>query len=143
VAGRDTTSILMIKLSFIAVGLILLVLAAAIGISVRRFTQVATSADGVVARLNAGGSHPQIDFVTATGQKVSYPQGGLIFGARVGDHVHVLYRPDNPLSSARVDRFGTLYFVPMLLAALGVVLLICSANAGPSNSGTKITVGRR
>lgn len=124
----------MVKVTFLVVGVILLGVAAVVGLSVRRFTHAAASAEGAVVRLNAGGSHPQVDFVTAAGDRVSYPQGGLIFGARVGDKVRVLYMPDEPLSTARVDTFGSLWFVPLLLLAIGVVMLICAAGAGTQDA---------
>jgi hypothetical protein len=34
--------------------------------------------EGVVSRLDAGGSHPQVGFTTAAGQRISYAQGGEI-----------------------------------------------------------------
>lgn len=132
----------MIKIAFMVAGLVLLALATALGLSVRGFAHAASSADGVVVRLNAGGSHPQIDFVTAIGEKVSYPQGGFIFGARVGDKVRVLYMPDAPRSTARIDTIGTLWFVPLLVFALGIVMLICGASAGSTSAGTGIETSR-
>lgn len=36
-----------------------------------------------MVKLNAGGSHPQIAFVTEAGEQISYPQGGLVLGTKV------------------------------------------------------------
>jgi hypothetical protein len=93
--------------------------------------QGALSADGVVTSLNAGGSHPEIEFTTATGETVSYPQGGMIFGYQPGDRVRVLYLPSAPRETATLDAFGARYSWACFLGAagcmplvLGVVMLI-------------------
>ena len=112
------------------VGIGLLTAAGVQAVGVRSFVRGATVADGVVARLNAGGSHPEIEFDTASGQKISYPQGGFIFGYRPGDKVRVLYDRDAPAQTARVDAFGALWFVPLLLALLGVASLASARYAG-------------
>lgn len=91
-----------------------------------RFGQTAARASGEVARLNAGGSHPEIRFVTGAGEAVEYPQGGLVFGFRTGDRVAVLYDPAAP-QQAVVDRVGARYGVPALGALLGAVLLAVAA----------------
>ena len=61
-----------------------------------RFLKVAQRAPGEVVALNAGGSHPQIRFEGSTGEAISYPQGGLIWGYREGMQVEVLYDPADP-----------------------------------------------
>ncbi len=80
------------------------------------FVKNAARAPGIVSALNAGGSHPQIEFVSQAGTAVSYPQGGLIFGYRTGDAVQVLYRPADPRRTACIDSFGALWFLPILFA---------------------------
>jgi hypothetical protein len=134
----------MVRVIFIVVGVVLLAAGAKVGLSVRRFTHVATSADGVVDHLNAGGSHPQVTFVTTAGKSVSYPQGGFVFGARPGDKVSVLYLPDDPVSTARINTFGSLWFGSLLLFALGVGILACGASmkATAGQAGIKSVGGR-
>jgi hypothetical protein len=109
---------------FLVVGTGLLVAAIATGMAKREFIHRAQSAVGVVSRLNAGGSHPEIEFTTALGQKISYPQGGFIFGYRPGQEVRVLYSSDNPEQTACVASFGALWFVPLLLFCLGLGLIV-------------------
>jgi len=112
------------KTLFVLGGVVVLCVAAGIGFATQRFTSRAARADGVVARLNAGGSHPQIEFTTASGTRVSYPQGGFVFGYRVGQTVQVLYDPDDPDHTARVGTVGALWFVPILLLGIGVAFVL-------------------
>ncbi|OEC46365.1 hypothetical protein A7D27_03160 [Pseudomonas sp. 1D4] len=85
------------------------------------FLQSALVADGAVVALNAGGSHPEIAFTDSTGTRVSYPQGGLIFGYQVGQPVKVHYQANDPTGSAVVDDFGALWGTSALLGVLGAV----------------------
>jgi hypothetical protein len=110
--------------TLLVVGSALLTAAAATALSRRNFVRAASSAPGVVTRLNAGGSHPEIEFTTTSGEKVSYPQGGLIFGYRPEQKVRVLYNPQNPEKTACVDAFGSIWFAPLMLFALGISLLV-------------------
>jgi len=107
---------------FLMVGAGLLVAAVVNGVAIRGF--ISRAASGVVSHLNAGGSHPEIEFTTASGEKISYPQGGLIFGYRPGQPVRVLYGQENPRGTARVDAFGALWFTPLMLLGLGLALII-------------------
>jgi hypothetical protein len=122
------------RILFILVGVALLAAAVAVAISVRAFTRNAERSDGVVARLNAGGSHPQIEFTTASGRKISYPQGGLIFGYQSGQKVRVLYRATDPEQSARIDAIGALWATPIILAFIAIFLIV---------SGTLMNSGSR
>ncbi len=106
-------------LFFTVIGAALLIAAVIATIGVQRFRDAAARADGVVERLNAGGSHPQIRFTTTAGDVVSYAQGGLIFCYRAGDRVRVMYRPDRPQATARLDQFGAMWAMPLLLGLLG------------------------
>jgi uncharacterized integral membrane protein len=106
-------------LFFAIVGGMLLIAAAIAAVGVYRFRESASRADGVVERLNAGGSHPQIRFTTTSGDSVSYAQGGLIFGYDSGDRVQVLYRPERPQATARLDSVGAIWAMPLLLGFLG------------------------
>ncbi|MGS7252940.1 DUF3592 domain-containing protein [Pseudomonas sp. SK] len=85
------------------------------------FLAQAQRAQGTVSALNAGGSHPQIDFTDATGKVTSYPESGLIFGYAVGDQVGVLYRPEAPAASAIIDDRGALWGASLLAGLFALV----------------------
>jgi hypothetical protein len=120
------------KILLILAGIALLIVAGVVAGSVRRFARIASAADGVVARLNAGGSHPQIEFTTASGQKVSYPQGGLTFGHRAGDKVRVLYEAGDPERTARLATFGAMWAVPMILLLIAASLIAGALSIKPA-----------
>jgi hypothetical protein len=88
------------------------------------FLRASILVPGEVVALNAGGSHPQIEFATRDGQRVSYPQNGLIFGMKVGDHVNVRYLAGSPSITARLDRFGAIWEWSIGFGFMGVVGLI-------------------
>ena len=104
-------------------GAILLVAAAVSAFQVSRFMAGALRGSGTVTRLNAGGSHPQIAFHAQTGSIISYPQGGMIAGFRVGQAVQVLYDAVDPSGTARVLSFGSSWGTSLMLATCGAVLL--------------------
>lgn len=110
---------------FTLVGVGLMISAIGWAVSTRRFVARAASAPGEVVKLNAGGAHPQVRFTTAAGRLVEYPQGGMIWGYRVGDKVEVLYASDNPTGSAVIHTPGALWgFVTIdFLMGAGFVLL--------------------
>ncbi|MDQ2686433.1 MAG: DUF3592 domain-containing protein, partial [Armatimonadota bacterium] len=62
----------------------------------QRFVAGASSASGIVTRLNADGSHPEVRFTTADGRTIEFALNGLIFGYRVRDRVKILYNPRRP-----------------------------------------------
>ena len=107
---------------FLLVGVGLIVAALVTGAGVRRFVAGSDVVRGRVSRLNAGGSHPEIEFTTRAGESVSFPQGGFIGGYAPGDQVEVRYDPADPRLTARLDSFGALWFAPMLLSVLGLGL---------------------
>ena len=78
-------------------------------VTTRSFLARAGRAPGEVVRLNAGGSHPQVRFVTDGGQVVEYPQNGMIWGYRPGDRVTVLYDPSVPTVDPVIDDAGALW----------------------------------
>ena len=90
------------------------------------FIRSSATAEGMVIELNAGGSHPQIEFTTAAGERISYPQGGFIFGYRPGDRVRVCYLPTDPRGTASIDTIGALWFSPLLLTIISGVFAIAS-----------------
>jgi hypothetical protein len=108
----------------ISIGVGLLALACCAGISTRSFIRTAVRADGVVTQLPHGGSHPYIEFVADSGQHFSYPQGGLIFGYRVGQKVRVLYSAEHPDREACVDAFGALWASSLFLSGIGALFVV-------------------
>ena len=111
-------------LLFVATGAVLLVTCSVTALDTNRFVREAETAEGVVARLNAGPSHPEIAFTTRDGEAVSYPQGGWIGGFHPGQPVSVLYRPEDPHRTACVDRTGALWAVPVFTGPMGLVFLV-------------------
>ncbi|WP_295482048.1 DUF3592 domain-containing protein [uncultured Pseudomonas sp.] len=87
------------------------------------FIAHAQRAEGHVSALNAGGSHPQIDFATASGDTFSYPESGLIFGYSVGNPVAVLYRAESPAATAIIDDRGALWGASLLSGLFALVSL--------------------
>lgn len=110
----STRSDLLRALIFIPLGLCLLYLTLWM-IEVRlEFLSQAQRAQGHVSALNAGSSHPQIDFTEASGEVISYPESGLIFGYAVGDSVTVLYHAEAPSSTAIIEDRGALWGASLL-----------------------------
>ncbi|QND54254.1 DUF3592 domain-containing protein [Phyllobacterium sp. 628] len=104
---------------FTAIGIGFLIAAAVSVVTTTRFLQNSIMASGNVTALNAGGSHPQISFITQAGEQISYPQGGLVFGTKVGDQVEVRYRAEAPKQSATLNRFGAIWTLSIFLSVLG------------------------
>ncbi|SCX69340.1 Protein of unknown function [Pseudomonas sp. NFACC32-1] len=115
---------LLLGLLFALIGIGLLSVAVNLTLERREFLAHAQSADGVVSRLNAGGSHPEIAFTTANGEKISYPQGGFIFGYRQDQPVRVHYLPEQPTGSAIVDDPFALWGTPGVLGLIGLVFTL-------------------
>lgn len=88
------------------------------------FLDSALQAEGNVVALNAGGSHPEIAFTDDSGARISYPQGGWIYGYQVGMPVKVYYRAEAPETSAVIDDFGALWGTSILLGLLGSVFMV-------------------
>lgn len=92
-------------------------------VSTHTFVLSAAHAPGVVTQLNAGGSHPEIQFTAASGQVVRYPQGGMISGYRPGEKVSVLYHPSRPNDGPSLDTFGALWGMWIMLFVMGAVFV--------------------
>jgi hypothetical protein len=107
-------------------------------LSTRAFLQTSVVVPGKVVSLNAGGSHPQIAFVTRQGETVSYPQGGCIYGMTMGQNVSVRYAEARPRTGARIDAFGAIWSNTIALAAIGGIAVLTAlkspACAGQANS---------
>ncbi len=84
------------------------------------FNRRALHARGTVIRLNAGGSHPEIQFKTRSGQTIEYPQGGMIAGYVPGQQVPVLYDPDRP-QSVTLNTFGAQWGFTVVTFVMGLV----------------------
>lgn len=108
-------------ISGIVIGIVFLAAAIVAACSTVNFIQSSILVQGRVVKLNAGGSHPEIEFLARDGKKISYPQGGTIFGMRVGDDVQVRYLPDAPRASATVNRFGALWDKVIFFAFMALV----------------------
>ncbi|MFL6968873.1 DUF3592 domain-containing protein [Pseudomonas alvandae] len=121
--ANDTPSRLgtiLLGLLFSLIGVGLLGIAVNLTLERRDFLAQAQTADGIVSRLNAGGSHPEIAFTTGKGEKISYPQGGFIFGYEPGQPVRVYYLPEQPTDNPLVMDRGALWGTPVLLGAMGL-----------------------
>lgn len=105
------------------VGVVMIAICAYCGSNTASFVSHATQALGVVVKLNAGPSHPEVEFTDKNGQRVSYPQGGFVSARRPGDSVRVLYLPDDPAGSATVDDFGALWFATLITGGLGSLFI--------------------
>ncbi|MFM0287483.1 DUF3592 domain-containing protein [Paraburkholderia megapolitana] len=102
-----------------------LLIAAAISVqSTREFLQTSIVVPGRVVRLNAGGYHPQIEFVTKAGEPVSYPQGGITTRMNVGDQPEVRYLPDNPIPTATITTFEAIWGNTIFFTVLGIGFLV-------------------
>ena len=126
----------------VALGFALLLTATATGLHTWQWLQRSVIAQGRVASLNAGGSHPEIEFTATSGETVSYPQGGLIAGWRTGDAVPVRYDPAAPARSPCIDRIAAIWTVPMALlfaalVTLGVAWAAPVHPGGPTQSETR------
>lgn len=108
------------SLIFGLVGAVLLAIAGYMIFARYEFLAQAQQAPGIVKVLNAGGSHPEIEFTSADNHLISYPQGGMIFGYEVGQPVQVLYRADNPQATAVIQDKGALWGTPVLLGLMGL-----------------------
>jgi hypothetical protein len=98
--------------------------------STYRFVATAARAGGVVIELNAGAAHPQVKFELPSGESVEFPANGYI-SYRVGQAAMVLYSPDEPQKSARLDDFGDLWMdkifdalVALTFIGLGLLKLL-------------------
>jgi hypothetical protein len=115
---------------FAGIGLAMLVGAAALALSTRKFIATAAHAPGTVVELREvrdkdDGSvtyKPVVTFTPPQGTPVTFESS---FSSRppaysVGENVDVLFAPDDP-SKARINGFGSLWFGPLILSILGAI----------------------
>ncbi|MGE8413557.1 MAG: DUF3592 domain-containing protein [Pseudomonas sp.] len=124
-------------LLFALIGIGLLVIAGNLALERREFIASAQTADGIVSDLNAGGSHPEIAFNTASGERISYPQGGFIFGYQKDQPVRVYYQPERPANSAVIDDPAALWATPGVLGVIGLVFVIAGLVGISSQRGRR------
>ena len=115
---------ILLGLLFALIGVGLLGITVDLTLDRREFLARAQIANGIVSHLNAGGSHPEIAFTTGSGEKISYPQGGFIFGYQQDQTVRVYYLPEQPANSAIVDDSAALWGTPGVLGCIGLVFTI-------------------
>jgi hypothetical protein len=111
------------RMLFIGLGIVVILFVLVWGWLNYQFINQANSAQGEVIKLNSGGSHPEIKFITKDGREIEYPQSGLIFGYKIGDKVEVLYDSQTP-KRASINTFGALWGFPVLLFILGLIFII-------------------
>lgn len=124
---------------FLVAGLLFLGVAAIASWQTSRFVARSIVVDGRVSALRAGGSHPEVEFTSRTGERISYPQNGLVFGTHAGQAVRVRYDPAAPRASASLDRFGALWTVPLALLFFAACLLL---GAYQNRHTSTVTAGR-
>jgi hypothetical protein len=90
--------------------------------STREFIRSAQRADGVVTELNAGAAHPQVQFQLPSGEKVEFPASGDISYSKA-QRAPVLYLPEDPFRSARLDDFGDLWMPMIIRTGMALVFI--------------------
>ncbi|MCO1369849.1 DUF3592 domain-containing protein [Burkholderia multivorans] len=117
----------------IVIGVGFLIAAAFSVQSTREFLRNSIIVPGRVVKLNAGGYHPEIEFVTKSGEHVSYPQGGILIAAmKVGQDVEVRYSPEQPIPTATVNTFRAIWDMPIFLATMGLGAILVGLMNLPS-----------
>lgn len=110
---------------FLLIGVALAIGACMSAIHTDSFLRTSLVAQGRVVALNAGKHHPEIAFTTQDGRDISYPQGGFV-SMDIGEQVQIRYLPENPRSSASVDRFFPIWQGTIAAGFFG--LLACAAS---------------
>ncbi|AOJ10570.1 DUF3592 domain-containing protein [Burkholderia mayonis] len=85
------------------------------------FIKSSIATQGTVVQLNYGERHPEISFVTRTGEHVSFP--GSFVSVEVGDSVPVRYDPTKPLATAKIDTFTNMWLETLISAAFTIAFL--------------------
>lgn len=119
---------LIIGVVFSLVGLLLAAIAAFVLVRTRTFLGKAQEVKGTVVRLvyssssKGGGYSPVFRFKTIGGQSIEVSDNlrsnPPLF--QEGQVVDILYDPENP-HNARVKKWFSLYFVPLLLGGMGLI----------------------
>ncbi|HDR9487988.1 TPA: DUF3592 domain-containing protein [Burkholderia aenigmatica] len=85
------------------------------------FIRSSVAVQGTVIELTYGAHHPLIEFVTKSGERVSFP--GSFVTVEVGDTVPVRYDPARPLTSARVDTFENTWLESIISIVFTITFL--------------------
>jgi hypothetical protein len=80
------------------------------------------SAVGEVVRLNAGGFHPEVAFVTKSGERVSFA-GSSAYRTEIGDRLEVHYREDEP-RLARLNQIRDIWALEIFFTAFGSIFIV-------------------
>ena len=113
---------------FVAIGVVLLIIGGLVTWHTVEFKSKAESAEGTVIEMqprHSDGSTtyaPVVEFETAGGELVTYHSSSSSSPPAydVGESVEVLYDPNDP-SEAKINSFFNLWFLPLLLAGMGIV----------------------
>lgn len=103
------------------------------------FRLLSIVAIGEVVKLNAGGFHPEIEFTTRDGKKVSFA-GSTTNRTEVGDRIEVRYRIDEP-RHAEVNQIFSLYGLHFVPAFIGLVFMIGGMFGMKPDEGKRSTTG--
>ncbi|KVR72198.1 hypothetical protein WM06_15920 [Burkholderia cepacia] len=85
------------------------------------FIGSSVAVQGTVVRLTHGAHHPLIEFVTKSGERVSFPGSFVTVG--FGDTVPVRYDPARPRASATVDTFTNMWLESIISIAFTMAFL--------------------
>ncbi len=106
-----------------------------------RFVREAASAEGQVVTFGPGDAHAVVRFKPSSGDVVDVSRNDLTGGAHGGDTVKLLYLPDNPGATVRLDRMDALWLPGGGIAAIGLVCLLLSGLVARSRPGRGVTRG--
>ncbi|WP_376093550.1 DUF3592 domain-containing protein [Roseomonas sp. CCTCC AB2023176] len=127
--GRRLLNIL--SVAFVAIGAVLLLVAAWTAVDEVQFAARADTADGLVVSLRrdtSGGTAPTFRFTTRDGRMI-VAETSLFTNPpawRVGERATLRYDPAQP-DHASPDTFMSRWFVPLLLGSLGTFTLVILA----------------
>ena len=106
----------------VTIGIGFLVFAAISARYTRDFVQSSVVVPGRVVNLKFGGHHPEVEFVTKDGRRLSLHQSAF-FSVDVGDQIQVRYRLDAPLQTARLDVFSSIWGDSVVLSLMGLAVI--------------------
>ena len=107
-------------------GAVFFYFAAFVASNTEDFLQSSVIASGRVIELEHGPNHPAIAFVTQSGEHVSFIEGGFLPTLRLNEQVAVRYLPSSPVTTARLDSFGSIWGNALLLLGFGLAAFIGS-----------------
>ncbi|CAB3766610.1 hypothetical protein B7G54_26850 [Burkholderia puraquae] len=105
----------------LAIGVILAVWSVTLIDERLAFIGSSVAVQGTVIRLTHGEHHPLIEFVTKSGERISFP--GSFVTVEAGDTVPVRYDPAKPRASAEVDTFTNTWLESIVSIAFTIAFL--------------------